>query len=334
MKKDLAIFSKLFGLGLFLILVVVVITDFNKLQVVFARANFLFLFLAIIASLISVSMAAFGFTVAANIFLIESDFKSKFRAGWLGVAMNNLIMSGGAVGYGVRVRLLRTKQTRTRQIISASLFYSFIFQLFMAVALPACFLFFYNSDLIFAPTVKVLILISVLLSLSAIILFGGVFFLSGFRRNLFHGLSKILAKFFKKNWRSHFVEIDEMLAGSLNKANIINICLLFLSVMIDWIFCTSALYLAFLTLGVHVSAVFLFCAFVISVAIGYISVLPGGLGTQDLSLAGIMVLGGYDLQTVILVAVLFRLIYYAIPYGLASVSYNLKSNNKSNLNRM
>jgi uncharacterized protein (TIRG00374 family) len=330
MKKTFALLSKYFGLGLFLILLVVVIVDFNKLRVVLAQANYLFLLLAFVASLISVSLAAVGFLIAAKIFKISTSFGELFVAGWLGVAMNNLIMSGGAVGYGVRIKLLGSEETRTKQIVSASLFYSYIFQLFLAVVLPVCFFYFSTSQISLTPLVKNLLLSAVALSLLAVIVFSVLFFIASLRRSFLKLLSLIFAKFFKKNWQDHFTEIDELLSSSLSSANLLNIILLFLSVASDWLFCTGALYLAFLALGLQVSVVFLFCAFVISVAIGYISVLPGGLGTQDLSLTGILVLGGYDLQTAILAAVLFRMIYYIIPYGLASLYYSLNNRQKSN----
>ncbi len=324
MKKIFAIVSKFFGIGLFLILVVVLIVDFNKLKLVLAQANYMYLLFALSASLVSVSLAALGFVIATNIFLIDSVFFQKFKAGWLGVAMNNLIMSGGVVGYGVRIKLLGSLKTTTRQIISASLFYSYIFQLFMAVSLPICVLYFYNSQIFFRPLVKQLILGGVALSLAVVVFFSVVFFVPNLRRYFFSKLSVIFFKLFKKNWQNHFSEIDKLLVNSLKMANVTSILLLFMSVTADWFFCTTALFLAFLALGVHVSVVFLFCAFVVSVAIGYISVLPAGLGTQDLSLTGIMVLGGYDLQNAIMAAVLFRLIYYIIPYGFASLYYNFK----------
>ncbi|MEI8361427.1 MAG: flippase-like domain-containing protein [bacterium] len=322
MKKIFAILSKFFGVGLLLILIVILIFDFNKLKLVLTQANYSYLFLALISSLISVTLAALGFVIAANIFQVDSDFRRRFKAGWLGVAMNNLIMSGGAVGYGIRIKLLESRKTRTKQIIGASLFYSYIFQLFMVVVLPICLLYFYNSQIVFPSIVRRLILAGIVISLIMVVFFSSVFFISRFRRYFFSKLSVLFFKLFKKNWQNHFLEIDELLSDSLSMGNIASIVLLLFSVAADWVFCTAALFLAFLALGVHVSVLFLFCAFVVSVAIGYISVLPGGLGTQDLSLTGILVLGGYDLHIAILASILFRLIYYIIPYAFATLYYN------------
>lgn len=59
----------------------------------------------------------------------------------------------------------------------------------------------------------------------------------------------------------------------------------------------------------------------LGVAVALLSMLPGGLGTQDGSMTGVYVLLGVPLEQAVLAAVLFRLVYYAVPCSASLVVY-------------
>ena len=48
---------------------------------------------------------------------------------------------------------------------------------------------------------------------------------------------------------------------------------------------------------------------------------PGGLGVQEGSMAGVYHLLGVPLEQAVLVSLLFRLVYYVIPFGVSLAFY-------------
>jgi len=61
--------------------------------------------------------------------------------------------------------------------------------------------------------------------------------------------------------------------------------------------------------------------FAVGVAAGVMSMVPGGLGVQEGSMAGAYHLLGVPLEQGVLVSFLFRLVYYMIPFGVSLLFY-------------
>ena len=59
----------------------------------------------------------------------------------------------------------------------------------------------------------------------------------------------------------------------------------------------------------------------VGVALGVMSMVPGGLGVQEGSMAGTYHLLGVPLEEAVLVSVLFRLVYYVIPFLVSLAFY-------------
>jgi uncharacterized protein (TIRG00374 family) len=65
----------------------------------------------------------------------------------------------------------------------------------------------------------------------------------------------------------------------------------------------------------------LLTGFAIGVSVGFLSMLPGGIGAQEGSMAGIYVLLGVGYERALLAAMLFRVIYYVVPFALSLILY-------------
>jgi hypothetical protein len=61
--------------------------------------------------------------------------------------------------------------------------------------------------------------------------------------------------------------------------------------------------------------------FAVGVAAGVMSMVPGGLGVQEGSMAGAYHLLGVPLEQAVLVSFLFRLVYYMTPFGVSLLFY-------------
>ncbi len=76
----------------------------------------------------------------------------------------------------------------------------------------------------------------------------------------------------------------------------------------------TALWFCFAALGVPVHLGVLITGFNFGVTLTVISFIPGDLGVQEASLAGILALFGVPFGQGLLVAILFRVLYYLVPF--------------------
>ena len=92
---------------------------------------------------------------------------------------------------------------------------------------------------------------------------------------------------------------------------------LFLPVILivaDWVFTLAALWLCFHALGVYLGPDVLITGFSVGIIAGVISMIPGGLGVQEGSMSSMYALLGVPFEHAILGAILFRVVYYFVPF--------------------
>jgi uncharacterized protein (TIRG00374 family) len=92
-------------------------------------------------------------------------------------------------------------------------------------------------------------------------------------------------------------------------------------VITDWTATVFALRFCFDALGNPLPLGVLVTGFAIGVAAGLVSMIPGGLGVQDGSLTGIYALLGVPLEQAVLASILFRVVYYMIPFVVSLAFY-------------
>ena len=80
-------------------------------------------------------------------------------------------------------------------------------------------------------------------------------------------------------------------------------------------------WLCFQALGGQVDPGVVVTGFAVGVAAGVMSMVPGGLGVQEGSMAGAYHLLGVPLEQGVLVSFLFRLVYYMVPFGVSLLFY-------------
>ncbi len=92
-------------------------------------------------------------------------------------------------------------------------------------------------------------------------------------------------------------------------------------VIIEWAAAVIALGFCFNALGQVPSIGVLITGFVIGLIAGVLSMVPGGFGVQEASMAGIYALLGVPFEQALLAAILFRGVYYLVPYGFSLTFY-------------
>jgi uncharacterized protein (TIRG00374 family) len=82
----------------------------------------------------------------------------------------------------------------------------------------------------------------------------------------------------------------------------------------DWVGAITALWFCFAALGTLCGVGTLITGFSLGITAGFISMIPGGLGVQEGSMVGIFTLLGIPGSTAVLAAILFRIVYYFVPF--------------------
>jgi len=82
----------------------------------------------------------------------------------------------------------------------------------------------------------------------------------------------------------------------------------------NWAFMLVVLWFCFYALGGPIKPDVLITGFTIGIAAGNVSMVPGGFGVQEASMAGIYALMGVSLTKALLSVILFRVCYDIIPY--------------------
>jgi uncharacterized protein (TIRG00374 family) len=99
----------------------------------------------------------------------------------------------------------------------------------------------------------------------------------------------------------------------------------------DWVGAVTAFWFCFAALGIFLGVGTLITGFSLGITAGFISMIPGGLGVQEGSMAGIFTLLGIPGRTAILAAILFRIVYYFVPFLISLGFYHrlLRESSKS-----
>ncbi|HKY32741.1 MAG TPA: flippase-like domain-containing protein [Candidatus Polarisedimenticolia bacterium] len=93
----------------------------------------------------------------------------------------------------------------------------------------------------------------------------------------------------------------------------------FLYLVLDWVAAAGVLYACFLATGYAVSPGVLAAGFSVGVFVLLISVIPGGLGIMEASMAGMYVSLGAPYEKVLVALLAYRVIYYFLPFGVSLV---------------
>lgn len=84
--------------------------------------------------------------------------------------------------------------------------------------------------------------------------------------------------------------------------------------VVDWLAVLAAFWLCLESVGQPVSVEVLVAGFAVGMNVGVVSLVPGGVGVQEGSQAGVLALFGVPFGTALLAAVLFRFVYYLVPF--------------------
>ena len=279
--------------------------------------------LALLYTCVSYLCLSAGFSTINTIFGIRIRQRDQMEIGFVAFSLNNLVSVGGLAGYSLRLFLLRRRGMASGDIVGASLVHSYVNHLVMMSLLPAGLVYILvNHPLGQTRTVE--FALAAALSLLVVVITTILLLNRAARSRAVRVAEWAAKKLLHRDVSEATQRLQATIAGGVaairRRPSLMLVPLLL--VALDWTMSVLALGACFETLRTPVHPGVLLTGFAIGVSVGLLSMLPGGLGAQEGSMAGVFVLLGVGYERALLAAMLFRVIYYVIPFAASLVLYS------------
>lgn len=286
---------------------------------------------ALLFTLVSYACLSAGFSTVNRIFGITLRQRDQMEIGFVAFALNNLVSVGGLAGYSLRVYLLRRRGMATGDIVGASLAHSYVNHLAMLSLLPAGLVYLLvNHPLGQTRTVELAVAAS--LSVALIAATTTLLVHEGARTRAARAVAWLGRRVLRRPVDAGVERLNDTIRRGVatirRRPAVLVLPVLF--VALDWTTGVLALGACFEALRTPLHPGVLLTGFAIGVTAGLLSMLPGGLGVQEGSMAGIFVLLGVEYERALLAAMLFRVLYYLVPFAVSLALYaHLLRNHRS-----
>jgi uncharacterized protein (TIRG00374 family) len=271
--------------------------------------------IALLFTALSYITFCYGFATVGRLFGLGLPKSDLALAGFVSSVVANLISLGGIAGYSMRIIVLGRRGLRSAEVLGPSIFHSYLTNLFLVAMLPVGL-----GTLVFLHPLSKAVEIELGAAAGALLLLFGTgsaaLFSTRFRRSLLRRAERVYERLLKRKPAATLWELDETLTRGVAAAErapatlIVPIAL----AILDWACCLAAIYCCFRALGAHIAPGVLLTGFSVGVVAGLISMIPGGLGVQEGSMAGVYALLGIQFEQALLASILFRVVYYFVPY--------------------
>lgn len=316
--------ARLIGFAIVLVVFAYVFHSINwhEIRYILREANWGFTFLAMFVTGVSYGCAADSFAVACRLFGINVQRRELVIIGFVSTVLNNVMATGGIAGHSVRTLAMKRHNANVSQALAASIFHSYFNNLIFFAFFPiGLFYLLLSHPLGIHGTIitfVALLIFTILLCLST-----GFVFSQRLRYPLLRLIGSIYRKLFHKDATKTLATFHDAQTEGVTTAirNPRMLAALFFYITIDWAASVTALGLCFDALGRPVSTGVLLTGFALGITVGALSMIPGGLGVQDGSMVGVFTLLGVPLETTVLAVLLFRTIYYILPFAISFIFY-------------
>lgn len=279
------------------------------------RINWFLVPLILLTTFISYWSGGLSYIYACKIFSFKTPASVVLKVGFLSTVADNIAMIGNIGGHSIRMFILAKYNERPSEILASSIFAGYFYNVIFFAFFPLAFILL-ALDHTASPFSIVTLSTLFGVFIFATILLTCITFLHGTRDMVLRFCGNIFKKLSKKDTNEFLGILSNAMREGVqySKAHPGDLRLLLLYSLIDWITNALTTELCLLTLGIYVHPGVLLLGFVISIAAGAVSFIPGGLGVQDGSMVGIYSLLGVPFGTGVLAVLLFRIVYYFIPY--------------------
>jgi hypothetical protein len=301
-------------------------TDFAELWSVLAHANLWLLplpVLCMVASYATMARSYQGIAVAAG---CPVPLFEMVKITFVANAMNYLVATGGLSGFAVRLYFFTRLGMASQTAVVVSLAQTFLTNYTLLVFVIIGFVYVFASHTLQGSA---LVACTVLLVLALVFAFLGSLLLLHARlrrRTLFwlaqtahwvmHRVVPHRAPPRTHIWRYQF-NLNRGIAFMLERKHAMLAPLFW--IIVDWFLTILILYTSFLTVRYWIEFSQCIVGFAVGIVLSFASLIPGGLGIMEGSMAAVFASMGVPFETALVAVLLFRVVNYLLPLGLSLI---------------
>ena len=296
--------------------VVVLLLDWREVREVLGRAEWEWMPLTLLFTTFSYYCLSHSFALINDSFGIGMSRRDLLSVGFVSSAM--IAAVGGLAGHAIRVLLMAKRGLAASDVMAPSLFHGYIESLAFFALIPAGLIYLLLTHPLSSGVALWLSvgtgILGVAFAITAVVFFYGparsvaLWVVGAFIRLVIRrDISAALRKFestlnrgleeVRRRPRSLLLPVTLILADRAARVGVIWFC--------------------FQALGSDVAFGVTVTGFAIGVAAGVMSMVPGGIGVQEGSIVGTYHLLGVPLEEAVLASILFRAVYYMVPFGVS-----------------
>jgi len=309
-----------FAFGLAAFVALFAFTDFHELWAVLQRAEPWLLalpLLCMLASYLTMARSYQGIAEAAGwpVSLIEM-----LKITLVANSMNYLVSTGGLSGFAVRLYFFTRIRIPSQTAVVISLAQTFLTNITLLLFILIGFAYVLQKASLSGSALVVTTLLLVVFLLFALLAFLLLFNPRLRRRTLFrlaqsthwllHRVRPGRAPARTHIWRYQF-NLNRGIDFLIERKRAMLKPLFYIS--LDWLFTILILYTAFLAVGYGVAFSQVIVGFAVGIVLSFASLIPGGLGVMEGSMAAVFASMGVPFETAVVAVLIFRVAYYLIP---------------------
>jgi len=313
-------------IGIIIIVVLIggffIASDWEDFRKVLSEADWRMILPALAFTATSYFCVGYSYAIVSQLLDIRMNRRDLTEIGFVTVILNHIITTGGVAGFSVRYLLMEPFGVKMREVLTSSLLHFYLTSMVMIAILPFNFVYLLNHATLpkgIAIVIGIATVAVVIISIIGALLL----FVTAIRAPVLTFFGNTANKLFRREIQERFNQFNETLdqsaAALLTKP--LGLLTIIIIVIIEWSAGVIALGFCFKALGPVPAIGVLITGFVIGLIAGVLSMVPGGFGVQEASMAGIYALLGVPFEQALLAAILFRGVYYLVPYVLSLTFY-------------
>jgi uncharacterized protein (TIRG00374 family) len=301
-----------------LIVVLLVALDWREARQLVDEADWELTLIALLFTAISYFCLSYSFVTVNKVFGIGVVWRELFEIGFVSTALANVTGLGGAAGHSLRLVAMQRRRITSGNILAASIFHSYLYGVAMFSLLPLGLIYFIVNHPLGGGVATGLKFATGMLVL-AIIVATAIVFVSSIRSVVLRNLNKVWHLFKHRNSISFLNDFDATmtLGAATIRSRPLALALPLGLMVANWVFTVVSLWFCFAAIGNPLGLGVLVTGFAIGISAGVLSMVPGGLGVQEASMAGMYALFGVPFAQAVLASVLFRVVYDFVPFAVS-----------------
>ena len=296
----------------------VIVLKWNDVKEAASQANWHLTPIALPIAGVSYFLIGYSFLGISRLFGVALKAWDLIEIGYVTNVLDNLLPAVGLPGLSLRVLLLVRRGAHPGEAASSSLFRSYFNNVIFIAILPFSLIYTLITHPLPASQANAFIITAVLIILFAAVITAGVFS-SWLRQTLLRLVTRTWRFFTRRDIEKSLRDFESTFGQGVKRIrqNPGQVSIVIGVILGSWLLAAVVIWFCFISLNTHLSFGLILTGFLIGRTFGVISFLPGGIGTQDASMVGFYTLFGVPLAQAILVAILFRVVYYFIPFAIS-----------------